>query len=148
MIRRAEARDVPALLELVRGLAAFERAEGAVTVTEDAMRDAGFGECPVWIGWIAEENERPIGMAICFDRWSTWKGRVLFLEDLYVVPEARGRGLGEQLLRIVAEHARAHGYVGLRWQVLDWNEGAVRFYERFGATIDRGWWNVDLQLSG
>lgn len=143
-IRRAEARDVPRLLALVRELARFEREPDAVTVTEEEMREAGFGRERIWFGWVAETSDAIEGMAICYPRYSTWRGKVLFLEDLYVREEARSRGIGALLFDACLSHARAEGYRGMRWQVLAWNEGAIRFYERRGARFDRGWWNVEM----
>lgn len=146
-IRPAVAQDVPALLTLVRELAAFEKEPDAVTVTEAEMRAAGFGEDPVWFGWVAEEAGHVIGMAICYPRYSTWRGKVLFLEDLYVKEDARGRRIGEQLFSACLAYAETHAYRGMRWQVLSWNEGAIRFYQRLGATFDTGWWNADMRVA-
>ncbi len=145
MIRQASAEDVPALLMLVRELAHFEKEPDAVTVTEEEMHAAGFGEEPVWFGWVAEEAGELVGMAICYPRYSTWRGKVLFLEDLYVKEDARGRRIGEQLFSACLEHAKTGGYRGMRWQVLSWNEGAIRFYQRLGATFDTGWWNAEIR---
>lgn len=147
-IRRAEARDVPALLGLVRELAAFEREPDAVKVTEASMREDGFGARPAFFGWLAEDEHEAVGMALCFDRYSTWSGRILYLEDLYVRPSQRGRGLGEALVRTCARHALAHGYRGMRLQVLAWNEPAIRFYRRLGWTVSDAWRNGDLDADG
>jgi ribosomal protein S18 acetylase RimI-like enzyme len=162
VIRRAQADDVPAMLALVRELALFEREPEAVTVTEAQMREAGFGEKPVWLGWVAEWRsgmnadaapadgpidrvaEPVIGMAICYERYSTWRGRCLYLEDIVVTEQARGKGVGEKLFKACAAHAVAQGHHHMLWQVLDWNEGAIRFYERFGAEISREWLNGRL----
>lgn len=146
-IRRAEARDVPAMLALVRELAAFEREPDAVKVTEASMRDDGFGARPVWHGWVAEDDG-VVAMAVCFDRYSTWNGRILYLEDLYVRPSHRGQGVGEALVRTAARHALDAGYRGMRLQVLDWNEPAIRFYRRLGWTVSAGWLNGDLDAAG
>lgn len=157
-IRPAQPQDVPAMLELVKELAVFEKEPHAVTVTEEEMHDAGFGPNPVWFGWVAsgpmEDAASPVvtggpqppimGMAICYDRYSTWKGRCLYLEDIVVTEKSRGKGIGEALMRTCIAHARQHGYALMRWQVLDWNTDAIRFYQRFGAQFDNGWVNVDL----
>lgn len=175
MIRRAEARDVPRMLELVRELALFEKAPEQVTVTLEHMLDAGFGADPVWVGWVAEEVDRKIsgsedrtmgagrdrssdhqsdplsdrilGMAICYTRYSTWKGRRLYLEDIVVTEAARGQRIGEKLLLACAQHAVQEGYSGMLWQVLDWNADAIRFYERFGAHFDGEWINASLEAA-
>lgn len=144
VIRRAEARDVPRMLELVRELARFEKEPEAVTVTEQEMLDAGFGPHAVWVGWVAEGGPGIIGMAVCYTRYSTWRGRTLYLEDIVVTEAARGHGVGERLFRACVAHAVEHGHAWMRWQVLDWNTDAIRFYERFGASVTTGWLNGDL----
>jgi GNAT superfamily N-acetyltransferase len=158
VIRRAEARDVPQMLALVRELATFEKEPEAVTVTEEQMRDAGFGEKPVWWGWVAEEewsrdsngsteSAEPgvpsvlLGMAVCYERYSTWRGRVGYLEDIVVTEAARGQRVGEKLFRACVQVALDRGYHHLTWQVLDWNKDAMRFYERMGAEFDPQWVN-------
>ena len=156
VIRKAEARDVPQMLALVQELAAFEREPEAVNVTEAEMLDAGFGEKPVWFGWVAEvpvgsgklavDGGSPIivGMAVCYTRYSTWRGRTIYLEDIVVTDAARGRKVGERLFRECVKHAVANDHNWMRWQVLDWNTDAIRFYERFGASISPGWLNGEL----
>ena len=143
-IRPAEPRDVPRMLELVRELALFERAPDEVTVTEEHMRDAGFGKDPVWFGWVAEADGVIHGMAVCYERYSTWKGRRLYLEDIIVTEAARGQRIGEKLFLQCARHAVEQNYSGMLWQVLDWNTDAIRFYGRFGATLDPQWVNGTL----
>jgi ribosomal protein S18 acetylase RimI-like enzyme len=144
VIRKAEARDVPRMLELVRELALFERAPEEVTVSLDHMRDAGFGSEPVWVGWVAEQDGTIVGMAVCYERYSTWKGRRLYLEDIIVTEGARGQRIGERLFRQCAAYAVEKDYSGMLWQVLDWNTDAIRFYERFGAAMDPQWVNGSL----
>jgi len=184
IIRKAEARDVPRMLALVQELAAFEREPKAVTVTEEHMRDAGFGPDPVWFGWVAESGTGDegkegkegdgkggedgkggkggkgafpaspaspaspaptlLGMAICYVRYSTWKGRRLYLEDIVVTEEARGRRIGERLFMACVQHAVEAGHSGMAWQVLDWNTDAIRFYERFHADLSDTWLNGSL----
>lgn len=143
-IRRAEARDVPRMLELVRELAIFEKEPDAVTVTKEAMLEDGFGKHPVWFGWVAEDGTGLVGMALCYDRYSTWKGRCLYLEDIVVTASARGRGIGERLFRRCVQHGVDQGYQWMRWQVLDWNTDAIRFYRRLGAEVSAGWLNGDM----
>lgn len=146
VIRRAEARDVPRMLELVRELAVFERAPEEVTVSLEHMRDAGFGDDPVWVGWVAEGNGAIQGMAVCYVRYSTWKGRRLYLEDIIVTEAARGKRLGDQLFVACVRYAVEKGYNGMLWQVLDWNTDAIRFYDRFGAKYSDEWLNGALEL--
>lgn len=85
-----------------------------------------------------------LGMAVCYERYSTWKGRRLYLEDIIVTEAARGQRIGEKLFLACVRHAVEQGYSGMRWQVLDWNTDAIRFYERFGAEVSAGWLNGDL----
>mgnify|MGYP000990908706 FL=1 len=152
VIRKAEARDVPRMLALVKELATFEREPEAVTVTEAEMVDAGFGTKPVWFGWVAEvdaipgqaNNDSIVGMAVCYTRYSTWRGRTVYLEDIIVTDAARGKKVGERLFRECVQYAAAKDYNWMRWQVLDWNTDAIRFYERFGASISPGWLNGEL----
>ncbi len=158
ILRPAEPRDVPAMLALVKELAIFEREPDAVTVTVEEMRDAGFGPKPVWFGWIAEEpGDGPhnrqqttgngiLGIAICYERYSTWKGRRLYLEDIVVTESARGHRIGEKLFKQCAAYAVEQNYKGMLWQVLDWNTGAIRFYDRFGASFSDEWRNGSLEM--
>jgi ribosomal protein S18 acetylase RimI-like enzyme len=150
-IRKAESRDVPAMLTLVNELAVFERAPEEVTVTLEDMLDAGFGEDPVWVGWVAETDGVIVGMSVCYERYSTWKGRRLYLEDIIVTERARGLRIGEKLFRQCAAYAVEKKYSGMLWQVLDWNTDAIRFYDRFSAKFSSEWLNGSLeadQLSG
>ena len=108
------------------------------------MRDAGFGKDPVWFGWVAEADGVIHGMAVCYERYSTWKGRRLYLEDIIVTEAARGQRIGEKLFLQCARHAVEQNYSGMLWQVLDWNTDAIRFYERFGAEFSGEWLNGSL----
>lgn len=144
-IRKAEARDIPQMLALVKELAVFEKEPEVVTVTEAEMLDTAFGKHPTWFGWVAAgRDEQILGIAICYDRYSTWKGRCLYLEDIVVTNEMRGQGIGDRLFRECVKHAATNNYHAMRWQVLDWNEGAIRFYKRLGAEVSTGWLNGDL----
>lgn len=147
IIRKAESRDVPQMLALVKELAVFERAPDEVTVTEQHMRDAGFGKDPVWVGWVAESEGAMLGMAVCYERYSTWKGRRLYLEDIIVTESARGHRIGEKLFMQCAAYAVEQNYSGMLWQVLDWNVDAIRFYDRFGAHYSREWVNGSLEAN-
>lgn len=145
-IRRAQALDVPQMLALVQELAVFERAPNEVTVSEQHMLEAGFGEDPVWAGWVAEAKGAIVGMAVCYERYSTWKGRRLYLEDIIVTEKARGLRIGEKLFRHCAAYAVEMNYSGMLWQVLEWNVDAIRFYDRFGAKFSKEWLNGSLEL--
>jgi GNAT superfamily N-acetyltransferase len=126
--------DVPALLTLIRELATYEKKRHKAVVTEgDLLRD-GFGPRPIFRALIAEWNGAPVGYASFFDFYSTFLGRpALFLEDLFVLDEFRGKGIGKALLVDVAKLAVEEGCFGLRWEVLDWNRPAIEFYEKLGA---------------
>jgi GNAT superfamily N-acetyltransferase len=145
-IRPALAADVPLVLALVRELADYERDPDAVVATEaDLLRD-GFGPAPRFRVLIAEDEGAPAGFAFYFHGYSTWRGRpVLYLEDLFVRPEHRKKGLGLALMRRLAQIAVDEGCPRLVWEVLDWNEPAIRFYESLGAEVLRPWLNVRMQ---
>jgi GNAT superfamily N-acetyltransferase len=142
-LRPAEPRDVPVILQLIRELATYEREPDAVTATEaDLLRD-GFGERPRFHVVLAEWDGAPAGFAFYFHNYSTWQGRPgLYLEDLFVRPELRGKGIGRALLVHLARIAVAEGCGRYQWQVLDWNQPAIDFYEAMGGRIHREWLTV------
>lgn len=148
-IRPAETADVPVILRLIRGLAEYERAPGAVTATEaDLLRD-GFGARPLFHVLLAEWDGAPVGFAFYFFNYSTWQGRPgLYLEDLFVDPPFRGCGIGKALLVHLAQIAVSRGCGRYQWQVLDWNEPAIRFYESMGAQVLREWLTVRVEGDG
>lgn len=140
MIRSALPADVPTILRFVRELAAFEREPDAVEATEAMLAEALFGASPAAEAVIAEGPGGPVGFALFFHNFSTWKGRRgLYLEDLYVTPDARGGGVGAALLRHLAGLAIDRGCARFEWSVLDWNEGAIRFYRTLGAVGLEDW---------
>jgi GNAT superfamily N-acetyltransferase len=139
-IRKASQEDAPLILDFIRRLAEFEREPQAAVATEaDLIRD-GFGPEPKYRCIIAEWNGQPAGFALFFYNYSTWLGRPgFYLEDLFVLPELRGHGVGKGLLQELAQIAvREHCY-GIRWLVLEWNERAIKFYESLGAEILGEW---------
>ena len=143
-IRIAKKEDCPRLLELVHELALFERAPEEVTVTLQEFVDAGFGEKPVWKAFVAEVDDVIVAFAIYYVRYSTWKGCRMYLEDLIVTEDMRGKGIGKLLFdRLIAE-AKELGFTGMVWQVLDWNEPAIKFYKKYEANIEAGWLNGAL----
>lgn len=146
VIRKATPADVPAVLALVRELAVYEREPDAVVATEaDFMRD-GFGEAPAFEVLVAEAEGSVIGFAFYFFSYSTWVGRrCLYLEDLFVQPAHRGHGAGIALMKALAKEAVARECRRFVWQVLDWNEPAIAFYERLGAKVLREWLTVRLE---
>lgn len=145
-LRPAVQSDCPRLLELIRGLALFEKAPEAVTVTLAEMEDAGFGAHPIWWAYVAEEDGKVVAFALYYLRYSTWKGTRLYLEDIYVDEPYRGRGIGHLLMEQLIAVAKEKRYSGMMWQVLEWNKEAIRFYERYGAAFDGEWLNVQLEI--
>jgi len=139
-IRPATPADVPTILHFIRELATYEREPDAVIATEaDLLRD-GFGPTPRFWALIAEHDGAPAGFALYFTSYSTWRGHHgIRLEDLYVTPSLRGRGIGKALLVRLAQIAVEQGCPRLEWDVLDWNAPAIAVYERLGATILTEW---------
>jgi GNAT superfamily N-acetyltransferase len=145
VIRRATAADVGQILAFVRALAAFERAPEAVVATEEGLLRDGFGPNPFYSCLIADYDGQPAGFALFFYNYSTWMGRPgIYLEDLFVLPEFRGLGIGKTLLRRVAAFAVEKGCQRLQWEVLDWNTPAIDFYRAMGAEFLDEWRNVRL----
>jgi GNAT superfamily N-acetyltransferase len=147
VIRPAVAEDVPAILSLIRELATYERSPDSVVATEDGLRAALFGESPAVFCHVAEDGGEVVGFALWFLNFSTWLGRHgLYLEDLFVRPACRGRGLGKALLETLVGIARERGYGRVEWVVLDWNEPAQAFYRSLGAEPLDDWtvWRIAL----
>ena len=146
-IRPGTPDDLPAALTLIQELAVFERAPDAVVTTVETMTRDGFGVNRVFEFLVAEAPDgQLLGLALYFPTYSTWKGRMLYLEDLIVTEAARGQGLGLALFEAVVTEARRQNARRVRWQVLDWNAPAIRFYERLGAHLDPEWLNCTLEL--
>lgn len=145
LIREGNEGDIPALMQMIRDLAEFEKAPHLVEMDEQRL----FEDWSVHKAFrfvVAEQDSEIAGMSLFYPRYSTWQGRCYYLEDLYVKPEFRNRGVGLALLQATADEARIAGAGRLDWQVLDWNKDAVRFYERLGAVVEREWWNCKLKL--
>jgi GNAT superfamily N-acetyltransferase len=139
-IEPATVEDVPLLLRMIKALAEYERLANEVVATEDGLRDALFGERPYAEAVIAFGDGEPVGYALFFHNFSTFRGAPgLYLEDLFVYPEHRGRGYGKRLLEHLAGIAAARGCQRFEWCVLDWNESAIEFYRRAGAVILDDW---------
>ncbi len=148
-IRAATAADVPIILELIRALATYERAPNDVTATEDGLSKVLFGEKPAAEVLLAFENETAVGFAVFFHNFSTWLGRPgLYLEDLFVRPEDRGKGYGRALLIHLAKIARDRGCGRMEWAVLDWNEPAIQFYRKLGGKPMDEWTVFRLTRDG
>jgi GNAT superfamily N-acetyltransferase len=139
-IRTATRDDVPVIADLIRGLARFEKLEGEVVMTEELLAAGLFGERPYAEVLLAEEDGQAVGFALFFHNFSTFLGRPgIYLEDLFVLPEHRGGGIGRLLLVHLARLAVERGSGRLEWAVLDWNRDAIGFYERLGARPNSDW---------
>lgn len=138
-IRKAVRRDIPSIYELVVSLAVYEKEPDAVVCTPEEYYSA-FDNGLIKAN-VATIDEKVIGMALWYETFSTWKGVTLYLEDFFVEPEYRGLGIGLQLFDSFLTEAKAMNCRQAKWQVLDWNEPAIRFYEKNGAVIEKGWWN-------
>lgn len=148
-IRRATVEDVPTILGLIRELATYERAPDQVTATEEQLVDVLFGQKPAAEVLLAFGNEQPVGFAVYFFNFSTWLGRPgLYLEDLFVRPEERGKGYGRALLIELAKIARDRGCGRMEWAVLNWNTPAIEFYRKLGAKPMNEWTVFRLTRDG
>ena len=139
-IRSADLEDLPAIIDLVVELAVFEKEPEAVTASlkqyEDAFKEG------VFEALVAEKQGFIIGMAVYYMTWSTWKGKMLYLEDLYVKESERKLGVGQKLFSAFLKEAKAKKAILAKWQVLDWNDPAINFYLKNEAAIEKNWWNV------
>ena len=142
--RLATIKDMPRVLELINELAIFEKEPDAVEVTLNDLKNDGFGANPKFTCFVVEINNEVEGIALVYPRYSTWKGEVIHLEDLMVSESCRGLGLGTILLDEVVKYAKSLNVKRVSWEVLDWNEPAIKFYESKGAKIMRDWDVVQL----
>ena len=147
-IRLATKYDMKSVHDLIVELAIFEKEPNAVEVTVKNLEEDGYGKQPKFTCFVAEADAKIVGAALVYNRYSTWKGEVLHLEDLIVKESMRGSGLGSKLLDEVVKHGKKIGVKRICWEVLDWNEPAIAFYEKKGADVKRDWDVVHLNENG
>ncbi len=134
------------MLELIHELASFERAPQEVTVTPEHFEDSGFGPQPVYWAFVAESASGVVAFALYYIRYSTWKGKRMYLEDILVTESHRGNKIGQLLFDRLIIEAREQKLEGITWQVLNWNEPAIRFYKKYQARFEEGWINCSISL--
>jgi len=143
-IRRAIREDCPRLLELIKELAAYEKAPDEVTVSVEHFEESGFGKTPVWWAFVAEDAGVVVGFALYYIRYSTWKGQRMYLEDIIVTESMRQRSIGSLLFERLIEEAKKRNLNGIVWQVLEWNESAIAFYKKYNSSFDNEWINCSI----
>ena len=139
IIRPATRSDCSKILELIKELAEYEKALDQVEVSFEHFEESGFGPSPVWWAVVAETDGTVVGFALYYIRYSTWKGQRLYLEDIVVTKRYRGMGIGKQLFDAVILDAKSKNLNGVIWQVLEWNEPAIRFYEKYSPSFNQEW---------
>ena len=146
-IRKAVREDCARMMELIQELATYEKAPDEVTVSLSHFEESGFGANPVWWAFVAEVNGVVVGMALYYVRYSTWKGQRMYLEDILVTEEMRGKKIGGLLFDALIEEAKEKKFMGMNWQVLDWNEPAINFYKKYNASFDPEWLNCSISFN-
>lgn len=144
LIRKARRADCARMMELIHELAVYEKAPDEVTVSLSHFEESGFGANPVWWAFVAEVQGVVIGMALYYVRYSTWKGQRMYLEDILVTEEMRGKKIGSLLFDALIKEAKEKGFNGMNWQVLEWNEPAINFYKKYNANFDPEWVNCSI----
>lgn len=148
LIRKATPADMPSVLELITELAVFEREPEAVVVTVDDLHRDGFGDNPLFHAFVAEKDNKIVGMALYYYRYSTWKGKTIHLEDLIVTQTMRGTGLGLALYTEIIRQGQRDKVRRIEWNVLDWNTPAIDFYEKSGAKVLPDWRVAQMDETG
>src|SRR5688572_18413570 len=143
-IRKAVKEDCPRLLELIKELAIYEKAPNEVTVSLEHFTESGFGKDPVWWAFVAEENGIIQAFALYYIRYSTWKGQRMYLEDILVTESFRGKRIGQLLMDRLIIEAKEKNLHGITWQVLEWNETAIKFYSKYNPVFDNEWVNCSI----
>ncbi len=146
-IRKAVRKDCLRMMELIQELATYEKAPDEVTVSLSHFEESGFSPKPVWWAFVAEVSGVVVGMALYYVRYSTWKGQRMYLEDLLVTEEMRGKKIGSLLFDALIQEAKDKKFIGMSWQVLDWNEPAINFYKKYNANFDPEWLNCSISFN-
>ena len=146
-IRKAVREDCARMMELIQELATYEKAPDEVTVSLSHFEESGFGANPVWWAFVAEVSGVVVGMALYYVRYSTWKGQRMYLEDILVTEEMRGKKIGGMLFDTLIQEAKDKKFMGMNWQVLDWNEPAINFYKKYNASFDPEWLNCSISFN-
>ena len=146
IIRKGVKKDIPQVLDLIKELAEFENAPDQVTNTTERLENDGFGNQPVYDLFVAESENKIIGMAITYFRYSTWKGKNLYIEDLIINEKFRREGIGLKIFEEVKKFAKNTSCVGISLQVLDWNKIGINFYKKLNMKFDKEWINCNLNL--
>lgn len=143
-IRKGNIADVDVMLKLITELAVFEKEPDAVIITTADLKRDGFGDKPLFGTFVAEIDQEIVGLALYYNRYSTWKGKTIHLEDLIVSASARGKGVGTALYKAVLQEGQNQKVQRMEWNVLDWNTPAIQFYEKTGAKILKEWATVQI----
>ena len=146
IIRPGKKSDIPQVFELIKELAEYEKAFDKVSNTVEKLEEDGFGPNPVYELFVAEIENKIVGIALTYFRFSTWRGKVMYLEDLIVKEHMRRKGIGKKLFDMVLDHAKVTSCVGLSLQVLDWNELGINFYKKYNMEFDDEWINCYLEF--
>ena len=144
-VRLGRKEDLPRVLELIKELAEYERALHEVINTVEQLEKDGFGPQPIFGFFVAENEQGVVGLSLYYWRYSTWKGKRLYLEDIIVTEKERGAGIGKQLFDRTMKKAMEENCSGMMWQVLEWNEPSIKFYKKYGAKLDDEWTNCSLE---
>lgn len=146
IIRPGKKSDIPQVFDLIKELAEYEKALDKVSNTVEKLEEDGFGPNPVYELFVAEIENKIVGIALTYYRFSTWRGKVMYLEDLIVKEHMRRKGIGKKLFDMVLDHAKVTSCVGLSLQVLDWNDLGINFYKKYNMEFDDEWINCYLEF--
>lgn len=146
IIRPGKKSDIPQVFDLIKELAEYEKALDKVSNTVEKLEEDGFGPNPVYELFVAEIENKIVGIALTYYRFSTWRGKVMYLEDLIVREHMRRKGIGKKLFDMVLDHAKVTRCVGLSLQVLDWNDLGINFYKKYNMEFDDEWINCYLEF--